>query len=112
MPGICTSDRFSSASGCRFESGPTLLPVFLQQALGFTSIPTTMSGSENIEAALKANLLAAQHGIDLSKLPKIVDMSASSITSNVHAINSNCNYSSMVLYEFSSASSTQAPTRE
>ncbi|KAF9455852.1 intradiol ring-cleavage dioxygenase [Collybia nuda] len=42
------------------------------------------------EPAFKANKLAAGHGIDLSKLPKIVDMSPESITSNVHAINSNC----------------------
>lgn len=50
-----------------------------------------MSLPEN-EAALKANKLAEKHGIDLSKLPKIVDMSAESITANVHAINSNCVY--------------------
>ncbi|KAF5383255.1 hypothetical protein D9615_004905 [Tricholomella constricta] len=49
-----------------------------------------MSTQPPSEAALKANQLAAQHGIDLSKLPKIVDMSADSITDNVHAINSNC----------------------
>lgn len=42
------------------------------------------------EAMLKANRLAAQHGIDLSKLPKIMDMSVDSITTNVQAINSNC----------------------
>ncbi|KAJ6568404.1 intradiol ring-cleavage dioxygenase [Mycena vulgaris] len=42
------------------------------------------------EAALKANKLAAEHGIDLSKLPEILDMSAESITENVHAMNSNC----------------------
>ncbi|KAG6815099.1 hypothetical protein H0H93_010979, partial [Arthromyces matolae] len=45
--------------------------------------------SSTIDPALKAAQLAAQHGIDLSKLPKIMDMSADSITSNVHAINSN-----------------------
>ncbi|KAJ7261893.1 intradiol ring-cleavage dioxygenase [Mycena rebaudengoi] len=42
------------------------------------------------DAALRANQLAAEHGIDLSKLPQILDMSADSITDNVHAINSNC----------------------
>ena len=42
------------------------------------------------ETMLKANKLAAQHGIDLSKLPKIMDMSTDSITTNVQAINSNC----------------------
>ncbi|KAJ7483338.1 intradiol ring-cleavage dioxygenase [Mycena latifolia] len=42
------------------------------------------------EEMLIANRLAAQHGIDLSKLPKILDMSAESITENVHAMNSNC----------------------
>jgi hypothetical protein len=44
------------------------------------------------DAALRANQLAAEHGIDLSKLPQILDMSADSITDNVHAINSNCPY--------------------
>jgi len=38
----------------------------------------------------RSNELALQHGIDLSKLPKIMDMSADSITGCVHAINSNC----------------------
>ncbi|KAJ6621463.1 intradiol ring-cleavage dioxygenase [Mycena sp. CBHHK59/15] len=42
------------------------------------------------EAALNARKLAIQHGIDLSKLPKIIDMSADSITENVIAMNSNC----------------------
>ncbi|KAF8067930.1 intradiol ring-cleavage dioxygenase [Lyophyllum atratum] len=43
------------------------------------------------EATRKANLLASQHGVDLSKLPKIIDQSAESITNNVKAINaSNC----------------------
>ncbi|KAG6873332.1 hypothetical protein C0995_000191 [Termitomyces sp. Mi166 len=49
-----------------------------------------MSTASAIEPALKANQLAAQHGVDLSKLPNIMNMSADSITSNVHAINSNC----------------------
>ncbi|KAG5641919.1 hypothetical protein DXG03_003965 [Asterophora parasitica] len=43
-----------------------------------------------VDPALKANQLASQHGVDLSKLPKILNMSADSITDNVHAINSNC----------------------
>ncbi|THU91963.1 intradiol ring-cleavage dioxygenase [Dendrothele bispora CBS 962.96] len=42
------------------------------------------------ESILKANKQAAEHGIDLSKLPKLMDLSAASITENVHAINSNC----------------------
>lgn len=46
--------------------------------------------NHNDEAALKANKLAAEHGVDLSKLPKTLDMSAESITGNVHAINSYC----------------------
>ncbi|RDB27606.1 Hydroxyquinol 1,2-dioxygenase [Hypsizygus marmoreus] len=49
-----------------------------------------MSNQATEEAALKANKLAEQHGIDLSKLPKSMDMSAESITANVHAINSYC----------------------
>ncbi|KAG6830225.1 hypothetical protein H0H92_001665 [Tricholoma furcatifolium] len=46
--------------------------------------------TSTIDPALRANQLAAEHGVDLSKLPKIMDMSADSITNNVHAINSNC----------------------
>ncbi|KAF5359981.1 hypothetical protein D9758_007591 [Tetrapyrgos nigripes] len=42
------------------------------------------------ESILRANKQAAEHGIDLSKLPKLTDLSATSITENVHAINSNC----------------------
>ncbi|KIK02734.1 hypothetical protein K443DRAFT_5879 [Laccaria amethystina LaAM-08-1] len=42
------------------------------------------------ETALEASKVAAQHGIDLSKLPKFLDMSAETITQNVHAINANC----------------------
>ncbi|KAJ7498093.1 intradiol ring-cleavage dioxygenase [Mycena galericulata] len=42
------------------------------------------------QAALLANELASQHGIDLSKLPENLDMSAESITENVHAMNANC----------------------
>jgi hypothetical protein len=48
--------------------------------------------STHEEAMLKANKLAAEHGIDLSTLPKILDMSAESITENVHLMNSNCAY--------------------
>jgi hypothetical protein len=54
------------------------------------SIQSDFKPDQNIETALEAGRLAAQHGIDLSKLPTIVDMSAESITENVHAINSNC----------------------
>ncbi|KAF8157114.1 intradiol ring-cleavage dioxygenase [Crassisporium funariophilum] len=43
-----------------------------------------------MESLLKANEEAKHHGIDLSKLPQIMDMTAASITANVHAINSNC----------------------
>ncbi|KAF9266668.1 intradiol ring-cleavage dioxygenase [Marasmius fiardii PR-910] len=39
---------------------------------------------------LAANKRAHQHGIDLSKLPKLSDMSAETITENVHKINENC----------------------
>ncbi|KAF7345468.1 Intradiol ring-cleavage dioxygenase [Mycena venus] len=47
--------------------------------------------SENAEESIrKANKLAAEHGIDLSKLPKNLDMSPENITENVHAMNSNC----------------------
>ncbi|KAJ7663908.1 intradiol ring-cleavage dioxygenase [Mycena polygramma] len=42
------------------------------------------------EAMLKANRLAAEHGIDLSKLPTNLDLSAESITETVHTMNSNC----------------------
>jgi hypothetical protein len=39
---------------------------------------------------LQANEQAENHGIDLSKLPQNMDMTAESITANVHAINANC----------------------
>ncbi|GLB38965.1 putative catechol dioxygenase N terminus [Lyophyllum shimeji] len=43
------------------------------------------------EATRKMNELAAQHDVDLSKLPRIIDQSADSITNNVNAINlANC----------------------
>ncbi|KAJ7231714.1 intradiol ring-cleavage dioxygenase [Mycena haematopus] len=42
------------------------------------------------ESILKANKQAAEHGIDLSKLPQMLDMSAENITENVHITNSNC----------------------
>ncbi|KAF8799572.1 intradiol ring-cleavage dioxygenase [Phlegmacium glaucopus] len=43
-----------------------------------------------MESILKANEQAKNHGIDLSKLPQNLDMTAESITANVHAINANC----------------------
>jgi len=43
-----------------------------------------------METLLKANEQAKNHGIDLSKLPQNMDMTAESITANVHAINANC----------------------
>ncbi|KAJ7709024.1 intradiol ring-cleavage dioxygenase [Mycena rosella] len=46
--------------------------------------------SDHEQSIRNANKLAAEHGIDLSKLPQVLDMSADSITENVHAINSNC----------------------
>jgi hypothetical protein len=39
---------------------------------------------------LKANEQAKNHVIDFSKLPQNVNMTAESITANVHAINANC----------------------
>ncbi|KAE9411569.1 intradiol ring-cleavage dioxygenase [Gymnopus androsaceus JB14] len=42
------------------------------------------------ESILLANQRAAEHGIDLSKLPQLMDMNADTITDNVHAINANC----------------------
>jgi hypothetical protein len=39
---------------------------------------------------LKANEQAKNHDIDFSKLPQNVDVTAESITANVHAINANC----------------------
>ncbi|KAK7033902.1 hypothetical protein VNI00_012526 [Paramarasmius palmivorus] len=49
-----------------------------------------MASAEFEASILAANKRAAEHGIDLSKLPKLMDMSAESITQNVHEINSNC----------------------
>jgi hypothetical protein len=43
-----------------------------------------------METLHKANEQAKNHGIDLSKLPQNMDMTAESITANVHAINANC----------------------
>ncbi|KAF9558566.1 intradiol ring-cleavage dioxygenase [Agrocybe pediades] len=45
-----------------------------------------MAQKSVIEAAEKAK----EHGIDLSKLPRNMDMDASTITDHVHAMNSNC----------------------
>ncbi|KAF8656882.1 hypothetical protein AX16_002427 [Volvariella volvacea WC 439] len=45
---------------------------------------------EQTESIERANKLAAEHGVDLSQLQKIMDMSAESITANVLAMNSNC----------------------
>ncbi|KAJ7114085.1 intradiol ring-cleavage dioxygenase [Mycena epipterygia] len=44
----------------------------------------------HIEPALEAGRLASEHGIDLSKLPVMLDLSAESITENVHTMNENC----------------------
>ncbi|KAK0207653.1 intradiol ring-cleavage dioxygenase [Armillaria fumosa] len=49
-----------------------------------------MSNEKFVEPAILARRVAEKHGVDLSKLPKILDMSAESITPNVHAINANC----------------------
>ncbi|KAL0579468.1 hypothetical protein V5O48_002509 [Marasmius crinis-equi] len=47
--------------------------------------------SAGYEASIiAANKRAHEHGIDLSKLPKLNDMSAANITENVHKINQNC----------------------
>ncbi|KAK0444768.1 intradiol ring-cleavage dioxygenase [Armillaria borealis] len=42
-----------------------------------------MSNEKFVEPAILARRVAEQHGVDLSKLPKILDMSAESITPNV-----------------------------
>ncbi|GAW00526.1 intradiol ring-cleavage dioxygenase [Lentinula edodes] len=42
------------------------------------------------EMMLEANRRAHEHGIDLSKLPQLLDMNADTITDNVHSINANC----------------------
>ncbi|ESK93176.1 intradiol ring-cleavage dioxygenase [Moniliophthora roreri MCA 2997] len=49
-----------------------------------------MATAETEASIIAANKRAAEHGIDLSKLPKLTDMSADSITENVHKINSSC----------------------
>jgi len=43
-----------------------------------------------MQALLNKNEQAKNHGIDLSKLPQNMNMTAESITPNVHAINANC----------------------
>ena len=43
-----------------------------------------------MQALLNNNEQAKNHGIDLSKLPQNMNMTAESITPNVHAINANC----------------------
>ena len=43
-----------------------------------------------MEILLQADEQAKKHNIDLSKLPKNVDVTAESITANVHEINANC----------------------
>jgi len=43
-----------------------------------------------METLLKANEQAKNHDVDLSKLPQNLDMTAESITANVHEINANC----------------------
>ncbi|KAF7309404.1 Intradiol RING-cleavage dioxygenase [Mycena indigotica] len=42
------------------------------------------------ESMLRAATLAHNHGIDLTKLPKTLDMTAETITENVHVMNQNC----------------------
>jgi hypothetical protein len=46
--------------------------------------------TDQTAAALAAAKQAQQHGIDLSKLPQMMDLSPDSITDNVVAINSGC----------------------
>lgn len=46
----------------------------------------------HIEHALEAGRLASEHGVDLTKLPAMLDLSAESITENVHAMNENCTH--------------------
>lgn len=43
-----------------------------------------------MESFLKAHEHAKNHGIDVSKLPQNIDITAESITANVHAVNVNC----------------------
>ena len=53
--------------------------------------PIKTNRKSNIMATLlKANEQTKNHDIDLSKLPQNLDMTAESITANVHAINANC----------------------
>ncbi|KIK67479.1 hypothetical protein GYMLUDRAFT_37608 [Collybiopsis luxurians FD-317 M1] len=42
------------------------------------------------ESILQANRRAAEHGIDLSKIPKLLNLNSDTITDTVHVINSNC----------------------
>jgi hypothetical protein len=49
-----------------------------------------MSSDNQNESAFIAAQIAQKHGIDLSKLPKMMDLSPESITDNVIAINSGC----------------------
>ncbi|KAG6866315.1 hypothetical protein C0991_005782 [Blastosporella zonata] len=62
-----------------------------------------MSTTSFFDPALKANELAAQHGIDLSKLPKIMDMSADSITDNVNHLHAFVRETSITNDEWMSA---------
>ncbi|KAK1224673.1 hypothetical protein PQX77_012419 [Marasmius sp. AFHP31] len=49
-----------------------------------------MASAAHEASILAANKRAHEHGIDLSKLPKLNDMSAASITENVQKINEGC----------------------
>ncbi|KAF5393350.1 hypothetical protein D9757_000540 [Collybiopsis confluens] len=57
-----------------------------------SKVKITAPADYHTETILEANRRAAEHGIDLSKLPKLTDMTADTITDNVHVINSNCKY--------------------
>ncbi|KAF9071669.1 intradiol ring-cleavage dioxygenase [Rhodocollybia butyracea] len=54
------------------------------------SKPITAPLDYKTETIRLANERAREHGIDLSKLPKLLDMTTDTITENVHAINANC----------------------
>ena len=43
-----------------------------------------------MQSAQAAREKAKHDGVDLSKIPKNIDMTADSITENVHAMNANC----------------------
>ena len=43
-----------------------------------------------MQSAQAAREKAKHDGVDLSKVPKNMDMTADSITDNVHAMNANC----------------------